>query len=88
LAWPLRLLHLREGPEGKVFSAPAVSETFLVRLLGCPACRHLRHLGSDFTFGPEQVALVRSLGVEPVSSNRRWWMHEIDPRYFRRPALR
>jgi hypothetical protein len=44
-------------------------------------------LTSSFSFSAEQAAVIRSLGVEPVTSTGRWWMHDLDPRRFRRPAL-
>jgi hypothetical protein len=73
-SWPLGLLRYPSGS-----AVPAVSESFLERLLKCPLGRHLLYLGSDFAFTPQQCAVVRAAGVLPVPALRPFWVLGLAP---------
>jgi uncharacterized protein (TIGR02996 family) len=85
IAWPLRLLVPSEA-DGQECSGctPAISETFLRRLLGeCPLARHLTHLASSWPFSAEQTDTIRYFGVEPFHAEHSLWMHDVPPSCFR-----
>jgi uncharacterized protein (TIGR02996 family) len=83
--WPIALLRMPEGDdeEERPLSVPAVSEEFLVALLGLPLARRLTHLGSSRPFADEQVQVIRNFGVEPAHASDRLWMHRRPPATFR-----
>jgi uncharacterized protein (TIGR02996 family) len=84
LGWPLLLLR-RISQGGESLLVPAVGNSFLSGLVRrCRVGRHLSHLASSVPFAAEQDRLLRELGIEPVASRNRLWMHQIPPSCFHR----
>jgi hypothetical protein len=81
LHWPLGLLH---RPNEAELAVPAITDTFLVALLGeLSLTRHLTHLGSSPNWSNEQTQLIRSHGIEPVRAEPHFWPHRLSPTRFR-----